>query len=247
MSWHSGEPWRVVESLQTLNRQMRAAFPRAVPPATPATSWGSIADDAHSSSSDHYPHYYSALGAMAVVCARDFPHAPKLGLDAHAIAERLRRSRDSRIGYVISNGRITGPNHEWEWDHYDVDDPHDTHIHVSTVHSKAADDRRDWQIGVEDMSFFDEKQVDGRTGAQLVKDIWWAMFKGNAVAVEQRSLGRIEQGLQQLGARIDTDPVDEEAVAAAVVSVLTPQAIAAAIPADMARQVADELAARLAG
>lgn len=147
MTWSKGQPWRVVRSLDRLNVQVRAAYPRAVPPATPVTSWGAIADDAHNSGSDHYPHYYSALGSTAVVCARDFPHAPALGLDAHALADRLRLSRDPRIGYIISNRRITGPNHSWRWDPYDEEDPHDTHIHVSTVHTAAADDARDWQIG----------------------------------------------------------------------------------------------------
>lgn len=147
MTWSKGEPWRVVRSLDRLNQQVRVAFPRAVPPATPVTSWGAIADDAHNSSSDHYPHYYSVLGSTAVVCARDFPHAPTLGLDAHALADRLRLSRDPRIGYIISDRRITGPAHGWRWDPYDEEDPHDTHIHVSTVHTAAADDPRDWQIG----------------------------------------------------------------------------------------------------
>ena len=43
----------------------------------------------------------------------------------------------------------------------------------------------------------------------------------------------------------DSEPVDPQAVAQSVLTVLTPQAIAAAIPAEIADQVADELAARL--
>ncbi|WP_174526338.1 peptidoglycan-binding protein [Micromonospora maritima] len=145
--WSKGQPWRTVRSLDRLNEQIRATYPRAVPPATSAASWGSIADSAHSSTSDHYPHFYSALGATAVVCARDFPHAPNLGLDAHKVAEQLRASRDPRIGYIISNRRITGPNYGWRWSSYSGSDPHDTHIHVSTVHTAAADSGADWQIG----------------------------------------------------------------------------------------------------
>lgn len=151
MAWSRGEPWRVAESLQTLNAQIRTTFPRAVPPATPVTSWGSVADSAHSTTSDHSPHYYEPLGAVATVLARDFPHAPELGLDAHKLAEVLRKSRDKRIGYIISNGRVTGPGHDWRWDTYHGSDPHDTHIHVSVVHSKAADDRTPWQIGGNDV------------------------------------------------------------------------------------------------
>ncbi|TDB71808.1 hypothetical protein E1211_15200 [Micromonospora sp. 15K316] len=242
-AWRKGQSWRVVRSLDRLNEQLRAAFPRAVPPATPAVSWGSIADSAHSSSSDHYPHYYTALGKTAVVCARDFPHAPKLGLDAHEVAEQLRRSRDPRIGYIISNGRITGPNYGWEWDDYDGSDPHDTHIHVSTVHTARADDTRDWQIGEDDM---DAKQ-------------FAAILKDPAVAGLMRALpwqyvgGGIPKGMSTLSvlnelvtrARANDGDTDEQAIVSGVLAGLTPERIAAAIPEALTEQVAEELARRL--
>lgn len=137
--WQDGEDWRVVNSLNKLNEQIRAYAPKSVPPATPTDAWGSIADDAHSSSSDHYPHYYSALGATAVVCARDFPHAPSLGLDGGVVTEHMRQQRDSRIQYIIFNRRITGVNYGWQWHTFTGDNPHDTHFHVSSVHTAAAD------------------------------------------------------------------------------------------------------------
>lgn len=144
--WVKGQPWRVVNSLQKLNEQIRAYAPRAVPPATDVNAWGSLADDAHSSSSDHYPHFFAALGTTAVVCARDFPHAPALGLDGGVVTEALRISRDSRIGYLIFNRQITGPNHGWHWEDYDGSDPHDTHFHVSSVHTAAADSTAAWTL-----------------------------------------------------------------------------------------------------
>jgi hypothetical protein len=144
--WSRGQPWRVVNSLNVLNEQIKAYAPRAVPPATPASSWGSIADDAHSSTSDHYPHAYSALGSTAVVCARDWPHAPALGLDGHVVTEALRISRDARVGYIICDHRITGPNHGWQWQTYTGSDPHDTHFHVSSVHTAAADSTAAWSL-----------------------------------------------------------------------------------------------------
>jgi hypothetical protein len=146
MKWTKGQPARCAGALLKLNEQIRAYAPRALPPATKATAWGWIADDAHSSASDHYPHFLAALGAEAVVCARDFPHAPTLGLDGGAVTEALRMSRDPRIGYVIFNRRITGPNHGWRWDRYDEDDPHDAHFHVSSVHTALADDTRAWTL-----------------------------------------------------------------------------------------------------
>lgn len=145
-TWHTGQAWRVVNALNKLNEQIRAYAPRAVPPATQVSAWGSIADDAHSTSSDHYPHFYSALGSTAVVCARDFPHAPGLGLDGHVVTEALRISRDARIGYLICDRRITGPNHGWLWQSYTGSDPHDTHFHVSSVHTSLADSTAAWTL-----------------------------------------------------------------------------------------------------
>jgi hypothetical protein len=127
-----------------------------VPPATSVSSWGSIADDAHSTSSDHYPHYYGALGSTAVVCARDFPHAPGLGLDGGVVTEHLRQVRDPRVQYIIFNRRITGVNYGWQWHTYTGDDPHNTHFHVSSVHTAIADSTAVWSLpGSSSTSFGD--------------------------------------------------------------------------------------------
>ena len=202
MVWQKGDPWRVVKALDRLNVQIRAACPRAVPPATPASSWGSIADSAHDPTSDHYPHYYGALGSIAVVCARDFPHAPALGLDAHAIAERIRLSRDTRVGYVISNRRITGPNHGWRWDPYSGSDPHDTHIHVSSVHTASADNTRDWQIGG------DMFETPDRTSLQHTEVMVGQMF------TEVRgTLAGLRAAVGAIAAEVNIDPVELAAVA----------------------------------
>lgn len=284
--WSRGQPWRTVRSLDRLNEQIRAAHPRAVPPATPAASWGSIADSAHSSTSDHYPHFYSALGATAVVCARDFPHAPNLGLDAHKVAEQLRTSRDPRIGYIISNGRITGPNYRWAWAAYSGSDPHDTHIHVSTVHTAAADSGADWQIGEDDDMPTAKEIADALLAADLsytgsgalplrtlLRNLhqqqrgpafgdWQASKDTAAVKAQLAALTAAVGKLPGLVGAEGTSPtelaaalaalpnrgdVDEQQIVAGVLAGLTPEKIAAAIPAELAGQVADELAARLAG
>ena len=239
--WKKGQPWRVVRSLDRLHEQIRAAYPRAVPPATPATAWGSIADGAHSTSSDHYPHVYKPLGSTAVVCARDFPHAPQLGLDAHAVAEQLRRSRDTRIGYIISDRRITGPAHDWRWDRYSGSDPHDTHIHVSTVHTAAADDPRDWQIGEDDD--MTEDQVIAATRKALHGLFREAADGSTPTGRQVRDYLRAVVG--PTVAAESTSPEELRAALTALPNV-DPAAIAAAIPPELARQVADELAARLA-
>lgn len=148
-TWRKGQPWRVVNGLQALNGQMRERYARAAA-GTPATAWGSIGDDEHDADSDHYPHFYSALGPTAVVCARDFPHAPALGLHFGAVAEALRLSRDPRIGYVIFAGRVfsghvVGSTPAFEWRKH-TGEGHYDHGHVSTVHTALADDTRPWAL-----------------------------------------------------------------------------------------------------
>lgn len=208
--WTKGQPWRVVGGLQKLNEQIRGYAPRSLPPATDVDAWGSIADDAHSSSSDHYPHFYSALGTTAVVCARDFPHAPALGLDGHVVTEALRVSRDPRIGYLICDRRITGPNHGWQWQHYDGSDPHDTHFHVSSVHTAVADDMRAWTLpGGTTVAEFTQQQIN---------DVTWQLTgaPGGPLHVRVKALS---DKLDQLLAR---QAIDVNALATAIAAALPP-------------------------
>lgn len=149
--WQKDQPWRVVKSIPVLTSQLRAACPRAVPPATPLTSWGTIADDAHSSSSSHYPHYISVLGSEAVVRAADYPHAPNLGMDGHTITQALVASRDRRIDYIIFDHRIVSGHpvdgvSAWEWRPYNGSDSHTEHFHVNIVADRIADSQEAWQI-----------------------------------------------------------------------------------------------------
>lgn len=142
--------WRVVNSLLVLRDQFNATFP-----GRSRASDGTIGDAAHQaeSTSDHDPHTYAALGSTPVVCALDITHDPAHGVDTYAIADIMRRARDPRVGYIISNRRITGPNHGWQWDAYTgTSDPHTNHMHVSSVHTALADDTRPWDIQGDDMS-----------------------------------------------------------------------------------------------
>lgn len=58
------------------------------------------------------------------------------------------------------------------------------------------------------------------------------------------SLGALRTDLARMAGR---EPASAQEIAAEMLRVLTPQAIAAAVPAELAKDVADELAARLAG
>lgn len=168
-TWRRGQPWRTARSLDVLNAQIRAHAPHAVPPATDINAWGALADSAHSTGSDHYPHWLTGLGPVAVVTARDFPHAPRLGLDGYAITEHLRQTRDPRIKYVIFAGRVTGPSHRnalgiWIWDVYTgSSDKHFTHFHVSVVGRPIADNITPWSMpgGIAPAPTGEETMTDG--------------------------------------------------------------------------------------
>jgi len=226
--WAKGQPWRVVNSLQKLNEQIRAYAPRSIPPATSADAWGSIADDVHSAASDHYPHFYGALGPTAVVCARDFPHAPALGLDGHVVTEILRASRDGRIGYLIFDRRITGPNHGWQWQPYTGSDPHDTHFHVSSVHTAAADSTANWTLPGGAMPELTVQQI------QMLDDADWRLDALTAMSPTVRG-GRyagqavpLVAAVQSIQAKLDEllgrpgVPIDVSQLAAAIVAALPP-------------------------
>jgi len=145
--------WRAARSLLQLQRQLKAGAPRAAPPATPADAWGLVGDTAHSSTSDHTPHDFPGWGTQ-IVTAADFPHAPALGLDSRQVCEDIRRSRDPRVKYMISQDQIcssypTSTRAAWTWGPYNPNDPnrdrHDTHAHLSVVGDARADGEAPWR------------------------------------------------------------------------------------------------------
>lgn len=150
--------WRAARSLLVLHRQLKAGARRAAPPATGADEWGLLGDAAHDPTSDHAPHDFPGWGDD-IVTAADFPNRPDLGLDAHAVLDDIRRARDSRAKYGISNGQIFS-NHPvtehgrsygaWEWRPYLTSsgakpaDGHYTHGHLSVVGDARADGEQPW-------------------------------------------------------------------------------------------------------
>jgi hypothetical protein len=131
-------PWRVARSLDQLLAQINAAHPNRSKAAD-----GSIGDAAHAASkSEHNP------DSNGVVRARDFTHDPARGFDAHAMADALIASRDPRILYVISRGRIASSVVQpWRWRAYTGTNRHDHHAHVSVVaEPRLYDSTRPWRI-----------------------------------------------------------------------------------------------------
>lgn len=142
--------WRAARSLLVLHQQLQAGAPRAKPPATAADAWGLVGDAKHDPTSDHSPKNYPGWGAQ-IVTAADFPNRPDLGLDAHQVLDDIRRSRDARVKYGISNGqmfssyRVSGYD-AWTWRPYSPKngDRHFTHGHLSVVGDARADGTQPW-------------------------------------------------------------------------------------------------------
>lgn len=132
------KPWRVAYSLDALLAQINAAAPDRS-----KVSDGSIGDAAHQSrASDHNAWRRDKTG-QPVVGARDFTHDPRGGFDSYVFAQSLAKSRDKRVSYIISNGKIW--NHRKGWTNYYGKNPHDHHAHVSVSEAEALyDSKQPW-------------------------------------------------------------------------------------------------------
>lgn len=128
----------------------------SIAPGRSKTSDGWIGDQDHQSrDSDHNPETIPG-NPPDQVDARDFTHDPAHGADMAVISEKLRKSRDRRISYVIFNRRIfssyaANGYPAWTWRPYSGDNPHDKHMHVSVV-DNPHDVTAPWGIGAQDMT-----------------------------------------------------------------------------------------------
>ncbi len=132
--------WRIAESLKQLRSQINAAFPDR-----DKTSDGSIGDTKHSSRrSDHNPN------SAGVVCAIDIDEDLRGDRTLQSVVDSICASRDSRVNYIIYEGRITvkGSNLQ-QWKRYTGANPHDKHAHISVFQNKALyDDAKEWNIEI---------------------------------------------------------------------------------------------------
>lgn len=138
--------FRVARSLLTLRDQVNAAHPLR-----DKASDGTIGDRRHAAQvSDHNPDAYGVVRAL------DLDHDPDGKtyadkLDAHALADTLVASRDPRLKYVISRGRIARSYPKagvpaFQWAKYAGSDPHTGHVHISVVATSLADRTTAWKI-----------------------------------------------------------------------------------------------------
>lgn len=166
--------WRAARSLLTLHAQLKAGAPSAAPPGTDPSEWGLIGDAAHDPTSDHTPHDFPGWGDQ-IVTAADFPNRISLGLDAHRVLDDIRRARDPRAKYGISNGEIFsnhavsegGPIYPaWTWRSYSGSDRHYTHGHLSVVGDSRADGTQPWPTigGIEVIDLSQTVPASGTSG-----------------------------------------------------------------------------------
>lgn len=141
--------WRAAKSLLIFHAQCKPLAPHADP-----RSWGLKGDEHHDSTSDHAPHNFPGWGKQ-IVTAGDIPEAENLV--PWKVLDSIRRSRDKRVKYAISEGQMfssypTSKYPAWTWR---PGKGHHTHGHLSVVGDARADDTTPWNIGfevVEDMT-----------------------------------------------------------------------------------------------
>ena len=114
--------WTLAKALATLRSQVDSMYPKRS-----KRSDGSIGDAKHSArKSDHNRNVRGYVNAV------DITHDPRGGFDSYKFAEHLRNTRDPRISYVISNGKIFSSSvAPWQWRKYNGANKHDHHVHIS--------------------------------------------------------------------------------------------------------------------
>jgi len=124
--------WWAAQPLINLRNALNAHWPHR-----DRASDGFIGDARHALiKSDHNPSAHS--DPPGCVRGGDFDVD---GIDAPFVAEHLRlagAAGDRRLAYVIYSRQYAGADTGWRWVRYTGDDPHTSHIHVS---SAAAGDR----------------------------------------------------------------------------------------------------------
>lgn len=177
------------------------------------------------------------------------------------------------VRYLIHRGRIYHARSGFLAERH-TGAPHDGHIHVEGAWSQAGDTNTTFDYRLEDLVALtsdDKKWIeglfargqqadDGGVTSRIGRDAWdqgvpnplrggktpaWALLYDLARAVQSQG-GTAAQTLAAVTELAGRDLVDEPAIAAAVLAGLPASAIVAAIPPDLARQVVDELRARLA-
>lgn len=167
--------WQAADSLLVLRDQVNVLAPNRS-----RASDGLVCDENHPTGSDHCPHFVEGIG-RDVVTALDLTHDPGDGFDSFQFAEVLRKHRDNRVKYVISNGRMfssyaTSSYAAWTWRPYTgSSDPHTNHVHLSVLDAQISDSRVPWNL-------------DG-FGDDMTADDFLAILNDPKVAAKMKAFG----------------------------------------------------------
>jgi hypothetical protein len=184
-----------------LRAQLNTAYPnRSV------KSDGMIGDAAHAATkSEHNP------DPDGTVRAFDVTHDPVGGVDCHKLAAQLVTSRDSRILYVIWNGRIARSYPKpgipaWSWARYTGTDPHTNHLHLS-VTVAGATNTRPWRIVAPVPT--QEDPLAGITIADIEKAAARGVLSANLGSSGPLVAVALQRSYQMLAALLDEGRSDE--------------------------------------
>lgn len=262
--------WILVPSLVAL----RAEFDALAPNRSKASD-GSVGDQSHASnSSDHNPDE-TGNTPTEDTDSKNEVHAIDVDKDLRrpdwtmqrcvdVITTRHRTGLDDRLQNVIYDRRIWSASWGWTARPYGGANAHTEHGHFSARYTTGQEeDVRPWGLleQEDDVSAKDVWTTDG-----LIPNPAWrpdaatnshiagatalqvAMGESHAANAKAGSADRkLDQVLVLLQTLTGKDFTDEPAIIAGVLAGLDPAVIAAAIPPDLARRVADELATRLQG
>ncbi len=247
--------WRAMNSLLVLRDQVNAFAPNRL-----RGSDGLVGDAAHQATiSDHNPHDVDGVG-RDIVTALDLTHDPAGGFDSYRFAETLRRNRDRRIKYVISNGRMfssyaTSSYAPFAWRPYSGADQHKGHVHVSVLDAVISDTGTPWNLdGLGDNvskaevldALDDQVAYTSQTVAKWAAANGWGPVSTRALAeYTMRATQDTEKAVEALGAKVDglvvpsPAPVDAAVLKAALLDPEVLAAIAKAVNDDDHRRSAE--------
>lgn len=258
--------WVLTKGMQNLWDQFYAAFPDA-----DRTSSGKVGDLAHQqeSASGHNPDLTGAAewkdgDAKNEVRAIDLDSDLRTpGVTMQNAIDHLRRLPNvgSVIRYLIYNRVIYEASNDWAGRPYTGPSPHTEHAHASGQRTQASDENTTFDFRFEELADvpMTDPEMDklaAKTAAavmaykitdyadtnkpqrQLALSTWVGYCDGRENSTRSVIIAAIN-------AAAAGDDVDENEIIAGVLTGLTPERIAAAIPAAQAAAVADVLAERL--